>query len=84
MGFGPHPTTVTPKSRCSVRCLLSVDAANLVWTSCDAEDFYVPAHQAVYEAIFTLYNGGQPIDAITSPMSCVVRTSWSGSVASAS
>lgn len=45
--------------------LLSADAANLVMDRLRSEDFYVPAHQAVYEAIFTLYNSGQPIDAIT-------------------
>jgi replicative DNA helicase len=45
--------------------LLSVDAVNAVMDKLSSEDFYVPAHQAVYEAIFALYNGSQPIDAIT-------------------
>ena len=29
------------------------------------EDFYVPAHQNIFEAIFTLYNTDQPLDAVT-------------------
>lgn len=45
--------------------LLSVDAANLVMDKIDPGDFYVPAHQAIYEAVVGLYNQNQPIDAVT-------------------
>lgn len=45
--------------------LLSVDALNEVMDKLDPEDFYVPAHQAVFEAIRTLFNTSQAIDAIT-------------------
>lgn len=45
--------------------LLSSDAANEVLDRLTPEDFYVPAHQAIYEAITKLYNENQPIDAVT-------------------
>ncbi len=45
--------------------LLSVDAANEVMDKLDADDFYVPAHQAIFRAIHSLYNSNQAIDAIT-------------------
>ncbi|MEX1281243.1 MAG: replicative DNA helicase [Acidimicrobiia bacterium] len=45
--------------------LLSADAVNLVMDRLGGEDFYVPAHQSVYEAIAHLYAHNQPIDAIT-------------------
>ncbi|MEX1004196.1 MAG: replicative DNA helicase [Acidimicrobiia bacterium] len=45
--------------------LLSSDSANEVMDKLDADDFYVPAHQAIFRAIASLYNGNRPIDAIT-------------------
>jgi replicative DNA helicase len=45
--------------------LLSIDAANDVMDRIHAEDFYVPAHQSIYEAIRRLYDGNQAIDAVT-------------------
>jgi replicative DNA helicase len=45
--------------------LLSSESANEVMDKLDADDFYLPAHQAIFRAITTLYNGNQPIDAIT-------------------
>ena len=45
--------------------LLSVDAANDVMDRLGAEDFYVPAHQSIYEAMRRLYDGNQAIDAVT-------------------
>lgn len=45
--------------------LLSPDAVNLVMDRLGPDDFYVPAHQAVYESIWALYNANQPIDAVT-------------------
>ena len=45
--------------------LLSSEAVNQVMDRLAADDFYVPAHMAVYEAIGHLYAHNQPIDAIT-------------------
>ena len=36
--------------------MLSADAANLVMDKLEPEDFYVPAHQAIFESIVQLYN----------------------------
>ena len=45
--------------------LLSSESANEVMDKLDADDFYVPAHQAIFRAITGLYNANRPIDAIT-------------------
>jgi replicative DNA helicase len=45
--------------------LLSDTAANEVMDKLIPEDFYVPAHQSIFEAIVTLYNTNQPLDAVT-------------------
>jgi len=45
--------------------MLSADAANVAFELLRAEDFYKPAHQVVFEAIAGLFDGNQPIDAIT-------------------
>ena len=45
--------------------MLSADAANLVMDKLDPDDFYVPAHQAIFEVIVGLYNANQPIDPLT-------------------
>ncbi len=45
--------------------LLSSDVADLVFEKLGADDFYVPAHQAIFEAIDRLFNNNQPIDAVT-------------------
>ncbi len=45
--------------------LLSPDAANDVMDRIHPEDFYVPAHQSIYEAMRRLYDGNQAIDAVT-------------------
>ena len=45
--------------------MLSSDAANLVMDRLAPDDFYVPAHQAIFESITQLYNSNQPIDAVT-------------------
>ncbi len=45
--------------------MLSADAANLVFERLRAEDFYKPAHQVIFEAMVGLFDGNQPIDAIT-------------------
>jgi len=45
--------------------LLSTDAANVALEKLHAEDFYVPAHQSIFEAITALFDSSQPIDAVT-------------------
>jgi replicative DNA helicase len=45
--------------------LISSDAANAVLDKLDAEDFYEPPYQSIYECVQELYNANQPIDAIT-------------------
>jgi replicative DNA helicase len=45
--------------------LLSEDAVNEVMDQIHPEDFYVPAHQAVFESMRELFDTGQAIDAVT-------------------
>lgn len=45
--------------------LLSADAANIALERLHPEDFYKPAHQQVFEAIRTLFDANEPIDAVT-------------------
>lgn len=45
--------------------LLSEDAVNDVMDQIHPEDFYVPAHQAIFEAMRTLFDTSQPIDVVT-------------------
>ena len=59
----PHSTEAEESVLGSI--LLSSDAANEVLDRITPEDFYVPAHQAIFEAISRLYNENQPIDAVT-------------------
>ncbi len=45
--------------------MLSAEAANLVMDKLEPEDYYVPAHQTIFDVIVQLYNGNQPIDPLT-------------------
>ncbi len=45
--------------------LLSEDAVNEVMDRIHPEDFYIPAHQAIFEAMRELFDGNQAIDAVT-------------------
>ena len=45
--------------------LLSEDAVNEVMDQVHPEDFYVPAHQAIFEAMRELFDSSEPIDAVT-------------------
>ncbi|HEY7565165.1 MAG TPA: replicative DNA helicase [Acidimicrobiia bacterium] len=45
--------------------LLSDHAANEVMDKLVPDDFYVPAHQSIFEALVSLYNANQPLDAVT-------------------
>src|ERR687886_2743340 len=45
--------------------MLSAEAIAAVVDVVKPEDFYRPAHQRIYEAIYGIYGKGQPVDAIT-------------------
>jgi len=45
--------------------MLSPEAANVALETIRPEDFYKPAHQVIFEAVVGLFDGNQPIDAIT-------------------
>jgi replicative DNA helicase len=45
--------------------MLSADAANLALETLRSDDFYKPAHQTIWEAITSLFDGNEPIDPIT-------------------
>ena len=45
--------------------LMSADAANLALEKLHTEDFYKPAHQSIFQSISDLFDGNQPIDAVT-------------------
>ena len=45
--------------------LLSVEAVNEVMDRIHPEDFYIPAHQAVFEAMRELFNSNEAIDPVT-------------------
>jgi replicative DNA helicase len=45
--------------------LLDSDAANIALEKLAPEDFYRPAHQAIFDAVLTLFNKNEPIDAVT-------------------
>ena len=45
--------------------LLSEDAVNEVMDRLHPEDFYIPAHQAIFESMRQLFDGNQAIDAVT-------------------
>ncbi len=45
--------------------LLSQDAANEVMGRVHPEDFYIPAHQAIFEAMRELFDTSQPLDLVT-------------------
>jgi replicative DNA helicase len=45
--------------------LLSEDAVNEVMDRIHPEDFYVPAHQAIFESMRELFDSNQAIDAVT-------------------
>ncbi|HUG08724.1 MAG TPA: replicative DNA helicase [Acidimicrobiia bacterium] len=45
--------------------LLSEEAANEVMDRIHPEDFYVPAHQAIFESMRELFDANQAIDAVT-------------------
>lgn len=59
----PHSTEAEESVLGAV--LMSSDAANVALEKLRVEDFYRPAHQAIFQAVSDLFNGTQPIDAVT-------------------
>ena len=45
--------------------LLSRDAIAAAMETCDADDFYKPAHTHIFEAVKAIYNHGEPADPVT-------------------
>jgi replicative DNA helicase len=45
--------------------LIDRDACNLLMDRLASDDFYKPAHQAIYESMQQLFDANQPVDAIT-------------------
>ncbi len=45
--------------------LMSAEAVNVALEKLQPEDFYRPVHQVIFQAVADLFNGNQPIDAIT-------------------
>ncbi|HLN16356.1 MAG TPA: replicative DNA helicase [Acidimicrobiales bacterium] len=45
--------------------LLSSDATSAAIETCDAGDFYKPAHGHIFDAILSLYGRGEPVDVVT-------------------
>lgn len=45
--------------------LLDSDAANVALERLQPDDFYRPAHQAIFDAVFGLFNKNEPVDAVT-------------------
>lgn len=59
------PQDARPSSVCSGAMMLSKDAIADAVERLREEDFYTPAHQAVYRIVLDLYARGEPADAIT-------------------
>jgi replicative DNA helicase len=59
----PHSTEAEESVLGAV--LMSSEAANVALEKLRVEDFYRPAHQAIFQAISDLFNTTQPIDAVT-------------------
>ncbi|MDJ0665151.1 MAG: replicative DNA helicase [Acidimicrobiia bacterium] len=45
--------------------LLDSDAANFALEKLGPEDFYRPAHQAIFDSVLDLFNRNEPVDAVT-------------------
>ena len=64
-GAATPPHNVEAEESVLGAVMLSADAANEALERLKPEDFYKPAHQSIFDAITRLYDGSQPIDAIT-------------------
>lgn len=45
--------------------LLSTDAVAIAIETCHASDFYKPSHGAIFSSIVSLFEAGEPVDAVT-------------------
>ncbi len=45
--------------------LIATEAVDVALEKLQPEDFYKPAHQSIFAAVTTLYDAGEPIDALT-------------------
>ncbi|MGD2052273.1 MAG: replicative DNA helicase [Acidimicrobiia bacterium] len=59
------PSSIEAEESVLGAVLLSTDAANVALEKLHAEDFYRPAHQSIFEAIASLFDANEPIDAVT-------------------
>lgn len=59
------PSSIEAEESVLGAVLLSSDAANIALEKLHAEDFYRPAHQSIFEAIASLFDANEPIDAVT-------------------
>ena len=59
------PNSVEAEESVLGAVLMSADAANSALEKLHAEDFYRPAHQSIFQSISELFDGNQPIDAVT-------------------
>ena len=64
-GYRNPPHSLEAEESVIGAVLLSEDAVNEVMDRIHPEDFYVPAHQAVFEAMRELFDSSQAIDAVT-------------------
>ena len=62
---GVPPHNVEAEESVLGAVMLSAEAAAVALETLRPEDFYRPAHQSVFEAILSLFDGNQAIDAIT-------------------
>ncbi len=64
-GLNVPPHSVEAEESVLGAVLMSAEAANIALEKLHAEDFYRPVHQSVFQAIQDLFDGNQPIDAVT-------------------
>jgi replicative DNA helicase len=64
-GLSVPPNSVEAEESVLGSILMSADAANTALEKLHAEDFYRPAHQSIFQSISELFDGNQPIDAVT-------------------
>jgi replicative DNA helicase len=64
-GFRSPPHSREAEESVIGAVLLSEEAVNEVMDRIHPPDFYVPAHQAIFEAMRELFDANQPIDAVT-------------------
>ncbi|MBT8212771.1 MAG: replicative DNA helicase [Acidimicrobiia bacterium] len=67
VGRGPRvpPHSVEAEESVLGAVLMSSEAANIALEKLAPEDFYKPAHQLVFEAVRSLFDSNEPIDAVT-------------------